>query len=106
MIDFSGKLDAASADLASNYQVEVESIKNIKKRKVASLQPLTAFTVSYNDATDSVSLLFMGQPEVNNGGQITVLGGPASGVTGASGAVLSGDRVLTIAPGGKTISLA
>jgi hypothetical protein len=103
IINFSTKLNPASADLATNYQVDALSTKKVKKNKVTLLQPLSGFDVSYNDAGESVSLLFTTQQTFKKGGQITVLGGPSTGVTGLSGAFVSGNRVLKISPGGKNI---
>ena len=105
MIDFSGKLNASSAELATNYQIDALTIKKVKKQNVTSLQPLNGFTVSYNDASESVSLVFTNQQKFKTGGQITVLSGPSSGVTSLSGAYLSGSRLLAIAPSGNRISL-
>jgi hypothetical protein len=105
MIDFSGKLNASSADLATNYQVDVLTVKKVKKKNVTSFQPLNGFTVSYNDASESVSVVFTSQQKFKTGGQITVLSGPSSGVTSLSGVYLSGSRVLAIAASGNRISL-
>ena len=81
------------------------STKKVKKRKVTSLQALTNFTVSYNDTNDSVSLRFINQPNFKTGGEITVLGGPTNGVTDVFGSFVSGNRMLKISPGGKSINL-
>jgi hypothetical protein len=104
MIDFSSKLAPATAVLATNYEVEALKTETIKRKKVELIQPLTNFTVTYSDATKSVNLMFTTPPTFKAGGRITVLGGPASGITGVSGAFLSGIRVLAIAPGGKRIT--
>ncbi len=106
IIDFSSRLNASSACLGTNYQVDTVSTKTVKKKKVTTLEPLTGFTVSYNDSSESVSLLFTSPQTFKTGGQITVLSGPSSGVTGPSGAFLFGTKVLNISPGGKTIALA
>jgi hypothetical protein len=103
-IAFSSKLTAASADLATNYEVDAVSTKSVKKKRVSVVQRLTDFTVSYNDASESVRLTFTARPTFKTGGQITVKGGPSSGVTGVSGAFVSGNRVLTISRGGKKIT--
>jgi hypothetical protein len=104
MIDFSSRLDASSANRGANYQVDTPVTKKVKKHKVTTLQPLTGFTVSYNDASESVSLLFTNQQTFKTGGLITVLGGPSNGVTGLSGAFVAGNTVLAISPGGKNIA--
>ena len=103
-IDFSSRLAAATAELASNYQIDVLSTKTIKKRKVASVQPLLNFTVSYNDAGESVTILLSNPQSFKTGGEITVLGGPARGVMGLTGAFVSGNRELVVSPGGKAIA--
>ncbi len=105
-IDFSTELNAPSAELATNYQVDAIAIKKVKKKTVTNVQPLNDFSVSYSDTSDSVSLLFTAQPTFKTGGQITVLGGPISGVTSLTGAFLTGNRVLKISAGGNNISLA
>jgi hypothetical protein len=102
-IDFSEKLSASSANLPSNYQVDTISTKNVKKKKITNLQPLAGFTVSYNDAHQSVNLLFASPQSFKTGGRIIVLGGPLAGVTGLSGAFVSGDRTLAVSTGGQSI---
>ena len=104
MIDFSSKLTTSSAVLPSNYEVDAVVIKVAKKKKINMLQPLTGFTVSYNDANESVRLTFTSQQTFKKGGRITILGGPLNGVTSSSGAFLSGNRTLAISPGGKQIT--
>jgi hypothetical protein len=106
MIDFSNKLNAASADIATNYQVDTLRTKKVKKKKVLVLQPVHDFRVSYNDTNATVELLFTNRPTLKTGGRITVVGGPSSGVTDLSGSFVSGDRVLAISPGGNRIALA
>ena len=104
MIDFSSKLNTSSADLPSNYEVDLVVIKAAKKKKITVLQPLTGFTVLYNEANESVRLTFTSQQTFKNGGRITLLGGPLNGVTSSSGAFLTGNRTLAISPGGKRIT--
>ena len=105
-IDFSTKLNARVQTLATNYQVDAITTKKVKKKTVTKIQALNDFSVSYNDTNDSVSLLFTAQPTFKSGGQITVLGGPISGVTSLTGAFVTGNRVLKISAGGNNISLA
>jgi sugar lactone lactonase YvrE len=105
MIDWSGKLNPSSANLAANYQVDMLGTKIVKKKKVLVVQPLNAFTVSYNDVSTSVDLLFTSPQTFNKGGRITVDGGPLDGVSSPSGAFVTGNRVLAISPGGKSIKL-
>ena len=71
MIDFSGKLNASSADLPTNYEVAALTTKKMKGKNVTSLQALNGFTVSYNDASETVSVDFTSQQEFKTGGQIT-----------------------------------
>ena len=78
----------------------------MKRKKVTVLQQLTGFRVSYNDASESVSLMFTSPQTFTNGGQITVVSGPTSGVTDITGAFISGQKLLTISQGGKSIVLA
>jgi hypothetical protein len=106
MLDFSNRLNASNATLASSYQVDVISTKTVNRKKVTVLQPLTGFRVSYNDTSESVSLMFTSPQTFKTGGQITVISGPTSGVTDITGAFISGQKVLSISPGGNTIRLA
>ena len=87
MIDFSSKLSASSAELASNYVVDMINTKKVKKHTVTSLKALTNFTVSYYDTSDSVSLRFTNPPTFKTGGEITILGGPTNGITDLSGII-------------------
>ena len=103
-INFSSRLMPISAELASNYEIDAFVTKTVKKRKVTSVQALTDFTVSYDDATESVDLLFKSTPSFKMGGEITVLGGPSRGVMGLTGAFVAGNRVLMISAGGKNIT--
>ncbi len=103
MIDFSTRLNT-SMQTSQRITRSMRSTPRRSRRKtVTSLQTLTNFTASYSDATESVELLFTGQPTFKNGGRITVLGGPLNGVMGLAGAFVSGNRTLTISSGGKNI---
>ena len=46
----------------------------------------------------------IGKQTFPTGGQLTIVSGPSSGVTGASGAPLSGTTVLSISAKGRTIT--
>jgi len=104
-IDFSTKLNASSAGNAGNYQLDSVHTKRLKRGVEQVLNPI-GFTVSYDAASESVSVMLAGKQTFRAGGQITVLGGSSSGVSGVSGGFLSGNQVLTISPGGKNISAA
>ena len=77
--------------------------KRVRKQTGDILRPITSFSVAYSAATDSATLTFSGKETFRTGGQITVVGGPPAGVTGAS-AALAGNNVFTISAGGKEIS--
>jgi len=104
-IDFSTKLNASSAGNSGNYQLDSVNTKHLKGKVAQVLRPI-GFTVSYDAASESVSVMLAGKQTFRTGGQITVLGGPSSGVSGASGGFLSENKVLIISPGGKNISAA
>ncbi len=103
--DFSGALNSASATTPSNFQVDTVTTKRVKKVTKRILHPITKFSTSYNSSNNSITLKLAPSQIFKTGGQITVLGGAAKGVTGASGASLTGNQVFTISVGGKTIHL-
>ena len=98
-LDFDVKLNAAAASNAANYQVDVVTIKNVKKKKEKILHPITNFSVSYLPASDAVEIEFGANETFPTGGQITVLGG----ITTGSGGTLTGTAIFAIAKGGKSI---
>jgi hypothetical protein len=100
---FSEALNPSSANDAANYQVDSETSKRVKKKVEHHLQPITGFSVSYDGSSDSVRLTFVSKQTFPGGGQITVIGGTASGITGSNGAQLAGSGVFTIAAGGRSI---
>jgi len=104
-IDFSTKLNASSAGNTGNYQVDSVNTKRVKRQVEQILRPI-GFTVSYDAASESVSVMMAGKQTFRTGGRITVLGGATSGVSGVSGGFLSGNKVLIISPGGKNVSAA
>ncbi len=104
VFDFSDALNPSSATTRTDYQVDTITTKRVKKQTRHILHPITSFSVTYSAANDSVTLTFAGKQALRTGGQITVVGGPSAGVTGASGAALAGNNVFTISAGGKTIS--
>ncbi|MFI5456862.1 MAG: ELWxxDGT repeat protein [Isosphaerales bacterium] len=104
-IEFNTKLNASSATDTGNYQVDSVNTKRVKRQVEPILRPI-GFTVSYDAASESVSVMMPGKQTFRSGGQITVLGGATSGVSGVSGGFLSGNKMLIISPGGKNISAA
>ncbi len=104
VFDFSAALSSSDAANPDDYQVESITTKRVKKQTRHILHPITSFSVKYSAANDSVTLKFAGKQTLRTGGQITVVGGSPAGVTGLSGAVLSGNHVFSISAGGKKIS--
>lgn len=82
-----------------NYALDTVTSKRVKKSVEHILHPVTSFSVTYTPATDSATLELSGSRKFPTGGELTVL----AGVTGDSGAVLTGTTVFTITAGGKKI---
>jgi hypothetical protein len=101
--DFSQALNPSSATNNANFQIDTVATKRVKKQTQRILHPITGFSVAYSAANDSVTLTFAGKQTFKAGGQISVVGGPPSGVTGVSGVALAGSRVFRISPRGKSI---
>jgi len=97
--EFSSPLNPSGAANPANYQVDAATTKGPKKKGAPILHPLFGFGVSYNAASESVTLTLAGKPNFPSGGQITVL----AGVTGGSRRVLTGNTVFRIAPKGEAI---
>ena len=70
---FSTPLNQTTAAIAANYQLDSISIKKVKKKTTTILHPITEFTVSYIQATDSVDLKLIGTQAFPTGGRLTVL---------------------------------
>ena len=85
VFDFSQPLNPSSAANSANYQVDTITTKRVKKQTRHILHPITSFSVAYSAANDSVTLTFAGKQTFRTGGQITVVGGSPSGVTGSLG---------------------
>lgn len=100
---FSAPLNPASANNRLNYQLDNVTTKKVKKKVKITLHPITAFTVSYVPSTDTVDLTLLGKQTFPTGGQLTIVGG-AGGVTGGSGASLTGTTTFTISKKGTTIT--
>ena len=103
LFDFSQALDPSSATNNANYQVDNVTTKRVKKQTRHILKPITSFSVAYSTANDSVTLTFAGKQTFRTGGQVTVVGGSESGITGVSGAGLAGTKVFAISPRGQSI---
>ncbi len=103
LFDFSQALSATSATNNANYQVDTVTTKRVKKQTRRILHPITSFSVAYSAANDSATLTFAGKQTFKKGGQISLLGGSESGITGASGAELAGTKVFAISPRGQSI---
>jgi hypothetical protein len=103
VFDFSDALNPSSATSNTNYQVDTVATKRVKKQTRRILHPITSFSVAYSAANDSVTLTFAGKQTFRTWGQITVVGGTPTGVTGMSGAALSGRTDFTISSGGRNI---
>jgi FG-GAP-like repeat/PKD domain len=101
--EFSEALDPASADDSANYHLDTVATKRVKKKVQRILHPITSFRVSYIAESDSVTLTLASKQTFPTGGQITVLGGPSGGVTGSSGAALTGNTTFTISKDGNNI---
>ncbi len=100
---FSEPMNASSARLAANYQVDTTTRKRIKKRTVTVLKPV-AFNSVYNSSTDTVTLTIKGKPNFAKGGQISVTTSSPGGVASAAGELLStSDAKFAILPKAKGI---
>lgn len=111
VLDFSAPMNPATAGNAANYQVEWTSLKRVKHKKMEVLHTVP-FSVNYDPATHSVSLLLRGKQAFAQGGQITVNAAPPDGVSSASGVALDGggqgqagdNGVFTILPKARGIT--
>jgi Carboxypeptidase regulatory-like domain len=103
-LTFSEPLNAATAKNRGDYQLATVTTKKVKKKLTTILHPISKFTVSYNLANDSVNLTLIGTQAFPTGGKLTVVGTPPYGVSGASGAPLSGTTVFAISKKGSTIT--
>jgi sugar lactone lactonase YvrE len=97
-LDYSAAMNPTTAGLAANYQVTATTPRRLKKRHVTVRQPV-AVRVSYDASRNAVTLTLVGKQLFAQGGQITVIAAPPSGVSGASGGFLAAsDTVFTILP--------
>ncbi len=104
IFNFSAPLDQTTAAIAANYQLDSISTKKVKKKTKTILHPITGFTVSYIQATDSVDLKLIGTQAFPTGGRLTVLSGSPGEVSSASGTPLEGTTVFAISKKGTTIN--
>jgi virginiamycin B lyase len=97
-LDYSAAMNPATAGLAANYQVTVTITKRIKRKHVTVRAPV-AVRASYDASRNAVTLTLVGKQLFAQGGQITVIAAPPSGVSSASGDLLAAnDTVFTILP--------
>lgn len=89
VLDFNGAMNPATAGNAANYRVDWMSFRRVKHKKMQVLHG-APFSVNYDPASHSVSLLQRGKQAFAQGGQITVIAAPPDGVSGASGVLLDG----------------
>ena len=101
--EFSEPLDLADAVRSGNYLIDLET-RRAKGKPKQFLQPIRTFSVTANVAGDWITLTFTRRETFPMGGQVTVVSGPAGGVTGTAGADIVGKRVFTISKGGLTLS--
>jgi hypothetical protein len=99
-IEYSARMNSATAGLSSNYDVFSNVIKKFKKKPTTTHKPVP-FTVSYNPATSAVTLTIKSSKPFARGGEITI-----SGVTSQAGVPLSStETTLTIRAKAKGIAL-
>jgi hypothetical protein len=103
-VEFSAPINPASATNPVNYQLDTITTKKVKKKVTTILHAITKFTVSYSAASDAVALTLVGPQTFPTGGQLTIVAGPSGGVTGASGAPVSGTTMLAISKKGSSIT--
>ncbi len=101
---FSEPLNRASATSKGTYQIDTYTTKRVRKQTRRVLHRVANFSVSYSAANDAVTVTFGARQTFRDGGQLTVVGGTARGVTTASGIRLSESEVFTISRGGKAIT--
>ena len=110
-ITFSTDMDPSALANQANYQVALmvpkkQRVKVGKKtvtKRVTVLQPI-GFTVG-NVTTNSVTLTLDGKQKFPNGGQITVIATPPSGVDSEDHVFLGQNGILAISRGGTGITL-
>jgi hypothetical protein len=103
-LDYSIPMDAASAGLAANYQVDSTTKVHVKKKVKTVLKPIT-FTSAYNSSTNTVTLTILGKQKFTHGGQISVIVSSPNGVASEADVPLNAsDTIFTISPNAKRIT--
>jgi hypothetical protein len=102
-LKYNTTMNPALAGLASNYSVETAVIKGGKKKNTTYKK--VAFTESYNQATNTVTLSITANQPFTSGGKIIVNAAPPNGVASASGVFLNASNTeYTIGAKGKGIT--
>jgi streptogramin lyase len=104
---YSVAMNAATAGLAANYQVEAFSTKTVNKKTV-KVATMVHIKVAYNQSKHLVTLTVIGKnPFSTGGGQIRILASSAkTGVSSKAGVLLSAkDTIFAISPNGSSIKL-
>ncbi len=101
---FSTAMNAATAGLAANYQIDWTTKKHLTK-KTETVQKPVAFTSNYDPSTDTVTLMIDGKQKFAGGGQIAVIVAAPDGVASAAGVLLSAtDTTFAVLPRTKAIT--
>jgi hypothetical protein len=88
-LSFNTTMNVATVMNQSNYSLGKWHTKRVKRKTISVLQPL-AFTVIYHPSMNSVELLLGGKQTFPQGGQITLIGTPPSGISDSAGGFLDG----------------
>ena len=103
-LKYNTAMNPALAGLASNYQVETAVVKGTKKKTI-TYKPV-AFTESYNQSTNTVTLTITGNQPFTSGGKIIINAAPPNGVSSAGGVLLNAsDTDYNIGTKAKSITL-
>jgi streptogramin lyase len=90
--EYSTSMSSAAA-LGSDYVVDTMDTITIKqgkhKKKEQVAEPI-AFSTTYNQSTNTVTLNVSAKQKFSNGGQITIVGSPPGGVASSVGVFLNG----------------
>jgi ELWxxDGT repeat protein len=98
-LQFSTAMNSATAGLAGNYQVLSNVVKKVKKKTTTTLKPVP-FSVSFSQATNTVTLKLSSAKPFAKGGKIMI-----SGVTSQGGTLLdSRNTVFVISANAKSIT--
>jgi hypothetical protein len=103
-LDYSTAMNPATAGLTANYQVDSAVTQRVKKKRTTVLHPVNV-TAAYNPSTEAVTLTIQGKPKFAQGGEITIIASPPTGVRSAAGVPLdANDTVFTILAKAKGIT--